>query len=143
MKKKKALLHGRCPMTLARTHADIKQRKIGETVENFADETERSAPKRSLQQVYALLLALGIAVSRTGSSSASAGGTYSSFAFVFFSLSVLFLVSRVSHKPLHFLLLHIAASREMADRNNYQLVMKSGYSSKNNNSDDDDVLLVV
>jgi hypothetical protein len=82
--KKKTLLHGRCPMTLARTHADIKQRKIGETVENFADETERSAPKRSLQQVYELLVALGIAVSRTGSSSASAGGTYSSFAFVFF-----------------------------------------------------------
>lgn len=95
MKKKKALLHGRCPMTLARTHADIKQRKIGETVENFADETERSAPKRSLQQVYELLVALGIAVSRTGSSSASAGGTYSSFAFVFFFLSQSFFSFRV------------------------------------------------
>jgi hypothetical protein len=87
MKEKKALSSSRaCPTTLARTHADINKRKIGETVENFADETERSAPKRALQQVYALLVALGIAVSRTGSSSSStsAGGSYSSFVFVFF-----------------------------------------------------------
>jgi hypothetical protein len=121
-----------CPTTLAHTHADIKPRKIGETGENFAEETERSAPKRALQQVYALLVALGIAVSRTGSSSSStsAGGTYSSFEVVFFfSLSPF---SRFACFPQTFAFPTLAYCGFSGDgsRNNYQLAMKCGYSTK-------------
>lgn len=100
-----------------------------------------------LQQVHALPVALGIAVSRTGSgsgsSSTSAGGTYSSFVFVFYFLSQSFFSFRVFSANLSFPTLAYCGFSGDGSRNNYQLAMKCGYSTKNNNSDDDEVLLVV
>jgi hypothetical protein len=90
-------------------------------------------------------VALGIAVSRTGSSSSStsAGGAYSSLRLFFFLSQSPF--SRFACFPQTFAFPTLAYCGFSGDdsRNNYQLAMKCGYSTKNNNSDDDDVLLVV